>query len=274
MDAKGQLSSLKRGLAALTMLNTKDRISALALSKKIKVPRTTAHRILDTLVAEGYVIHDLPSHSYRLAGKVRRLSHGFDRDSLTAEIARPILRTFCQQLMTPLGLATPVGGDIMIQVSLDHEAPLALARLPEGTSFPLICSASGHLFLAHCDIALRRNIVAATSLSAKAAECGLPPTDSELDQIRANGYAWRVNPHPDSQEGVLAVPVYSGGAYAASVHLRYMKRLLAPSAAIERYLSSMQRAAGEIEAALDQALGEPEGLFSTVSGPLLLSDSN
>lgn len=256
LSEKRHLSSLKRGLAALSLLNVEERLTATELGRRIGIPRTTAHRILDTLVAEGYVVHDRTTHSFRLTSQIRRLAQGFSRESLVAEIARPVLRALCHELLTPVGLTTPRGHDVVIQVSMDYEAPLALERLPEGTAFPVTYGPSGHLFLAHCEPDLRRQIVAAAASSPSARRAVPPaaPADAELERIRTQAFALTVSREPRLAEGVLAVPLYLDGQFIGSVHLRFMKRVYSASAALERYLPPLRAAACDIERAMTTVL--------------------
>jgi DNA-binding IclR family transcriptional regulator len=239
---------------ALTALSMTGRMTAAELAKRINVPRTTAHRILDTLVAEGYVIHNEHNHCFQLSHKVRQLAQGHHRDNTLAQVARPILRSLCREVLLPVGLTAPVGHEIVLQVSLDHEAPLAHHYLPEGFAFPVTYGAVGRLFLAHCAEDARRDLIA-TALSSvpKYLKLYEPPTNAELDKIRDLGYA--VSARPTAPEGVLAVPVYLHGKYLAGAHLRFPNHASALSEAVERYLARIQHVAHAIELALLQGVG-------------------
>jgi IclR family mhp operon transcriptional activator len=234
---------------ALTVLSMTGRITAAELAKKIGVPRTTAHRILDTLVADGYVFYNPHNHCFQLGQKIRRLAQGFTRDELISEVARPILRDLCHELLFPVGLITPVGNDLMLQVATDSEAPLALAQLPEGFYFPATYGAVGRLYLAHCTPDARKKISAAADASAPTyLKRHTRPSDDELDRIRSQGYA--VSAQPGAPAGILVVPVFAHGNFVASVHIRFGNYHGAAAEAVERYLDHLKRAAREIEAGL------------------------
>lgn len=273
MAVKRHMSSLQRGLNALRILNLVDRITTTELGRRLGVPRTTAYRILDTLVAEGYVVREAHSRGYQLTVQVRRLSFGFNRDALIADVARPILREMCGTLFTPIGLATPVRHEIVIQVSLDFEAPLALERLPEGTSFPVTYGPSGHLFLAHCDPELRRDLIegAAHAASSRGLTIQPVPMNADLKLIRERGYALSIRHDSGSPEGILAVPVYLQGAFVASVHLRFMKRVISPGDALTRFLADLQDGARRIERELEHRLLHTPQHFEQFAQPLRLS---
>jgi DNA-binding IclR family transcriptional regulator len=255
MSDKRHLSSLRRGLSALSLLNYHGRVTTTQLARHCGVPRTTAHRILATLVDEGYVVHNEASHCYSLSSQVRRLASGFSRDGLVSEAGRPVLQRLCKQFMMPSGLTTPVGGDMVLQVSTDFEAPLALGRVPEGTAFPATYGPSGHVYLAHCGVEQRRQIVALAALSSGSfVSLYRPPlpTDDLLDIILDRGYAVGLGAEPGCREGLIAVPVLFNGAYIASLTLRFMNRVHSVGTILERHLPVLRSAAEEIEDELNR----------------------
>ncbi len=81
MSSTLQLSSLKRGLRALSLLNARGTLSASELAGELQLPRTTARRVLDTLVGEGYAEKVPGGHQYRLTPMVGMLSSGFSDES-------------------------------------------------------------------------------------------------------------------------------------------------------------------------------------------------
>lgn len=266
MDEKKQLNSLSRGLEALSILAVKDRLTGSELARRLKLPRTTAHRILETLAHEGYVLHDVANRCFRLSAKVRHIAFGFNRDSLLADIARPVLQALCQQTLMPVGLTTPVGARIVTQVSTDYDAPLALERVKEGASFPLTLGASGHIFLAHCSRPVRTRLLEATQETVKFP----PPSDEDLDRIREQGFA--ISPPREGWvEGLIAVPIYFNGDYVAGIHLRFMRRVMTEGNVLRLLLPQLRTAALEIETLLSSKAIENPGLYENLSSPLLVS---
>lgn len=255
--SRRHLSSLKRGMDALTVLSMTGRVTAAEMGKRINVPRTTAHRILDTLVAEGYVLYNPYNHCFQLTRQVRRLAGASNRDELLSAVARPILRDLCREMLLAVGLVAPVGRDLMLKVAMDGEAPLSIAHLPEGFYFPVTFGACGRLFLAHCTEAVRSEFISdAIASKPTYLTSHAPPTDAELNDIFKTGYA--ISARPAAPEGVLAVPVYADGDYVASVHVRFTNRENAIPDAIKTYLPRLLQAARDVEAAFVEALG-PEG---------------
>jgi DNA-binding IclR family transcriptional regulator len=144
--------------------------------------------------------------------------------------------------------------------------------LPEGTSFPVTYGPSGHVYLAHCSREVRREMIEAaeSSPTTNRLGAGVAPSDDELDRILADGYGLRVP--PDLSEGVLAVPVYFGGAYVGGIHMRFMKRVLSRATVISRYLPRLQQAARDIESHLATQISETPALYNGIDSPLLVAD--
>ena len=71
-----------------------------------------------------------------------------------------------RELVYPLALATPFGTSMIIRDSTDFDSPLATTRYGQGTLLPLLKSASGKAYIAHCRDAVREELcrLCATSL--------------------------------------------------------------------------------------------------------------
>ena len=91
MDEAQELKSLKKALSALAFMNQAGKSTVSSLASAISVPRTTAFRILETFVSEGYIVRIPNSRVYRLTSQVLKLSSGFQEDSLLVEVATPLL---------------------------------------------------------------------------------------------------------------------------------------------------------------------------------------
>ena len=80
---------LSKGLHLLRVLNEHYELSALELSRITGLPRATVHRILNTLIADGYVAAETSTRRYRATVRVQALSRGY-RERLQDRIGRTI----------------------------------------------------------------------------------------------------------------------------------------------------------------------------------------
>jgi len=56
MESTRPIRALTRGLDALTMLNSRDGVTVSEVAQGIRLPRTTAYRILETLRDAGFAL--------------------------------------------------------------------------------------------------------------------------------------------------------------------------------------------------------------------------
>src|SRR5690349_916994 len=88
-DSVRPIRALLRGLDALHELNGRGSATVSDVAKAIKLPRTTAYRVLETLCAAGLVVRDTADDRYRLTLKVRSLADGFEDERWIADVAKP-----------------------------------------------------------------------------------------------------------------------------------------------------------------------------------------
>ncbi len=250
MDPTQQLRSLKRGLQALVLLNDFGLMTVSDLARKLKVPRTTAHRILDTLVAEDYAERVPNSRGYQLTPMVRLLSHGFDDESWIAKIASPLVERLSSEVKWPISLTTPRGASMLVRLCTDHSSPLALVKHRPGFMAPMLGTSAGHVYLAFSNPEQRGLTLDAI----------LAPTDPRrpsgperarfeglLDKIRHDGFM--VLEHNEYSEGGMAVPILVKGKPIACLALRYIKSAMTPGDVAANYLGTLRATALRIEEA-------------------------
>jgi IclR family mhp operon transcriptional activator len=252
MDEKQEVKSVKKALRALTFLNANGESTVTQVAKAIGVPRTTSHRLLETLVAEGYVEKQLHSDIYRLTSQVERLSVGFTDSDLVIEVAKPIIEQAGAKVGWPLALATPRGKDMVVRVTTDYDTSLVIDRYMIGFSTPILYAPSGFCFLAFCEEEMRESILEI------ARSCNPLPNilrqgDQYLNQtlsfIRSRGYCHiRFSEY---QEGGLAVPLLVGGRAIGCIVMRYMKSTLRLDQIEGEYFEILQKLSRDISAACE-----------------------
>jgi IclR family mhp operon transcriptional activator len=252
MDEKQEVKSVKKALRALTFLNANGESTVTQVAKAIGVPRTTSHRLLETLVAEGYVEKQLHSDIYRLTSQVERLSVGFTDSDLVIEVAKPIIEQAGAKVGWPLALATPRGKDMVVRVTTDYDTSLVIDRYMIGFSTPILYAPSGFCFLAFCEEEVRESILEIARSSTPLPNI-LRQGDQFLNQtlsfIRSRGYCHiRFSEY---QEGGLAVPLLVGGRAIGCIVMRYMKSTLRLDQIEGEYFEILQKLSRDISAACE-----------------------
>jgi len=240
MSSKRNLSSLKRGLRALSLLNMRDSLTASVLGSELRLPRTTARRVLDTLVDEGYAEKRSSDHAYRLTPMVNMLSSGFSDESWITQVAEPLLAEKTLHIGWPLVVATPIGDQMMVRVSTDRLTPLAVDHFSVGFKTPMLHGTSGHVMLAFMSPAQREVTlqVLRTSTDPKQA---LAREDarirSMLKVVREQGFAHII--YKEYPEASVGVPIFLNGVARACLLMGYVKAAIKPAQIAEKYVPQL-----------------------------------
>ncbi|WGR93417.1 helix-turn-helix domain-containing protein [Bradyrhizobium sp. ISRA435] len=183
--------AIQRGLAVLRAISEHGPITIAELVSKCSFPQPTVVRVLETLVAEGYVYRQAGKSTYLVTGRTLTLSRGFDTKSRLIEIASPIVDQMHIEIGWPSNLAV-FDRDAMVIV-YSNRASLGLS-LPgrRGARIPLLATGVGLVTVAFMSEEERE-----AALS-RARETGgrwdtdpriASRLDARLAQIRRDGHA-------------------------------------------------------------------------------------
>lgn len=216
-DDKGSVKSLQKALAILEAIGTAPRPPRIAeVALAVGVSRPTAYRIINTLIAEGYVSQDQSG----------RLSIGLSMLGLTASLLdsnrlRVEALPHLQSLAALAGERTNLG--ILHRNRVLYLAGVEKPSLPTiytrfGKTAPAHCSSLGKAMLAHLAHAEVERIIAAEPLvpSTPHSITSMPRLLEELSETRTRGFG------TDRQEHVLnsccvAAPIFSGGQVIGAI---------------------------------------------------------
>lgn len=252
---KNIVEPVVRALRILEELNRDTVMSLERLHKGTGLPKPTLVRLLDTLIAAGYVRRLSRTAGYSLAGRVLKLTRGFRNRDRVAEVGRPILRALTAKHKWPTGLATFDGKAMLVLAGTGHKSPLSTDPNYLGSRLPMLYSALGRAYLAFCPEEEREMILA--RMRASSARGDVPARDQKavarlLAQIRAQGFA-STEPRPEEPAMGLAVPIMQGNMVIACITMRYFGSAMTEKEAARRYLAPMREAAASIAEALEDA---------------------
>jgi len=98
------VESVRRALKILRSLN-RLRIATISdLHLETGLPKPTIVRMLDTLIADGYVARDNMCGGYRVTHEVRQLDSGYDGIAQILEVARPHAIGLTNKIKWPVGI--------------------------------------------------------------------------------------------------------------------------------------------------------------------------
>jgi IclR family mhp operon transcriptional activator len=260
MESTRPIRALLRGLDALTVLNLRNGATVSEVAGDIHLPRTTTYRILETLCHAGYVFRDPSDDRYRLTIMVRGLSDGFDDEAWVTQIAKPYIYELCRDIVWPVAIATLSGTSMMVRETTDHRSPLAIERYSAGFRVPLMTTASGRAYLAHCPVQQRESLLDILSRSTRE-EDRLARNRAEvehlLSEVRTQGYGTATRARRISDEISIAVPIQLEDRVLACITVRFAGTAVPMKLALERFLPRLRETAHKIRTRfLEQQLAE------------------
>jgi len=250
---------LSRGLQVLQALNSMEsgRATSQQISDLTGLHRTTARRLLETLMEEGFVRRSASDDSFRLTLQVRTLSEGFTDDERIATIAPPIMGRLLQRVAWPSDLTTPDGDAMIIRETTHRFSPLSFHRSMVGRRLPILLTAAGRAYFAMCPEGEREDILELLRSGAggdeqKALASNDALVKSLIRRVRADGFG---SNHGDwaaqSKIGAVAVAIVSQERVLASLNVVFLSRAVTLADAKRRYVPELQSAAREMVEALE-----------------------
>ncbi|MCW2248623.1 IclR family mhp operon transcriptional activator [Azospirillum fermentarium] len=250
------VQGLSRGLAVLHAISrTANGCATIGdLSTVTGLHRTTVQRLLKTLETEGYVRRSASDGSYRLAHKIRQLGDGFTDDEWISEIAAPVLGELLQKLIWPSDLCTIDGTSMLVRETTHRFSPLSFHRAMVRQRMPVLSTAAGRAYLAHCGPEEREEIlrmVVAGGGEQAAIARNRPAVERIIERVHRQGYASNDGEWTEqSKVGALALALGHRGRVLGAINVVFLKKAVTIEQAAERYLPPLRAAVARIDALL------------------------
>jgi len=187
------------------------------VSRKLRLDKSTAYRILSTLEARGYVNQDADTRRYTLGYKILELSHSASEQSGLKKAAAPVLDAVVKECNEAVHLGIPDDGAVFYLDS--RNCPQSVGIISRvGLRNPIHCTALGKVLLAFMPEDDAREICRREKMKrfTRRTITDFSVLTKELLRIRRLGYA--VDNREFSPHGrCLAAPVrnHSGKVIAA-----------------------------------------------------------
>ncbi|MBN3751494.1 DNA-binding transcriptional regulator [Paraburkholderia sp. Tr-20389] len=261
MTTYTNVRGLARGLQVLKALNAMEngRATSQQIAEITGLHRTTARRLLETLMEEGYVRRSNSDDSFRLTLSVRALSEGFTDTERIATVAPPVMGQLLQRVAWPSDLTTPDGDAMIIRETTHRFSQLSFHRAMVGRRLPILLTAAGRAYFAMCPDEEREDILELLRSGAGGDEQqALAKNDALVRQlvkrVRDDGFG---SNHGDwtaqAKIGAVAVAIVADDRVLASLNIVFLSRAVSLADATRRYVPELQKAAADMVAALDIA---------------------
>ena len=216
------------------------------------MPKSTIVRMLETLMAEGYVARDNMCGGYRVTGKVNELTSGYEGISRIIEVARPFAIELTLRIKWPIALGTIHEDAIVIDFWTGTISPWTHTSTVLGIKPHLSKSAMGRACLAFCS---------PEELEMHLARFRADPNEefdaieeqrlrALLERVRADGYAVRDPRTKPYRTNTFATPIREGNVARAVMSISFFKTAISPAEVAHRIVTPLLETARKVEGAL------------------------
>ena len=206
--------------------------------------KPTAHRVLQTLIALGYVA-PAGGGAYQLTGKLRQLALG-PTDRWLAALSEPILRKLHEETSETVNLGVLRHQRIAYVTVIESQHALRrVARVDEED--PVLCTALGRAIASHLPQSAMEMLVRALPVEQRTPKTVIEPAKLRqiLKRARDEGYALERD-QTDIGVTCLGVPVFSGGQVIAAISISAPTARV-DAAAEQRWLEYLRTAVKKLE---------------------------
>ena len=209
------------------------------------LPKSTAARLLTTLVGLAAVEQVPGGTDYQLGPRLLALSGGLDQEASLVEAARPVLVALAGEVGEAVGLSVREGSTVRYIAQVDSEQPVSV-RDWTGTRLPMHPVSSGRILLAATPPAELDAILARPLERFTPATVVFPARlRAILRDVARDGLSWTADEYAEGITSVAAPVVDPSGEVVAALHIH------GPS-----YRFPGERPRHPIEAALRGAAGQ------------------
>jgi IclR family mhp operon transcriptional activator len=195
------------------------------LHAKTGIPKPTIVRLLQTLVAAGYVIQDKKLRGYHVTSATRHLSSGFHGAPKVIEIARPFVDKLTKELLWPCAICTLDFDAVVINYSTIPDSPISPFHASLGRRLSLGGRALGLAYLCFCppsEQIILRNLMS-TSEDPENNRMDDKTFEAVVARAQADGFAERSPELEPRTSGTIAMPIKSGERVLATFGITYFK---------------------------------------------------
>jgi DNA-binding IclR family transcriptional regulator len=214
------IESVENAVKVLLMLRTQRLVAVSDIARQLGIARSSAHRMLATLQAEGMVQQDPATRQYGAGPQLVELSMAVLGASDLRSQARPYLELLVDKVGETAHLLVLDGSEVVFLDGVEGRHAIR-AALRTGDRAPAHAAAAGKLLLAGLDPNEIRALYPQTQLRGGTPNAvhSYRALERALSDVRRDGYAMNLQ---ESEPGLnaLSVPVKtSGGATRAALSI-------------------------------------------------------
>ena len=182
------LRSVSAALELLNCVGSDAELGPSEIARRLDIAKSTAHRLLSTLCAKGFVDQDPDTGRYRLGLHVYELGHQAGNRLRLRQAAFPMLRALRERTGCSVHLAVPYGHEVFYLERLETDEGL---RWFQATPWrqPVHCTSTGKAIAAFDPASARARYRAGFPVLTKLSIRSAAHFERELRTVTSNGYA-------------------------------------------------------------------------------------
>jgi IclR family acetate operon transcriptional repressor len=211
-----RVQSIERAFSVLSTL-ADGPLGVTEVADRARLPKSTAARMLASLVREGAVEQAAGGTTYRLGPRLLTLASGLSSTRSLVGIAHPFLIELAESTGEAAGLSVPDGRTVHYIDQVDSPNPVQV-RDWTGTRIPMHAVSSGLVVLAslpRLDAYLAKPLEPFTDRTIVAPDA----LQSRVADVRRDGYAWVREEFAPGINSVAAPIADATGEIVAAVHV-------------------------------------------------------
>jgi len=246
------VQSVRRAFDVLRTVNRLRIASIQQIHEATGFPKPTIVRMLETLLAEGYVARDNMCGGYWVTSRVHELASGYQGISHIIEIARPFAIELTERTKWPVGIGMLDDDAIAIKFWTGTISPLVHTNTVLGLRPDLVTTAMGRALLAFCpdgerEQQIRRMRADPGRAFGEAEEARLRDI---LRQVRTDGFATRDPRTKPYRITTLAMPIREGEIVHAVINMSFFTTAVPTCEVAEKVLAPLRETTARVEQAI------------------------
>jgi len=202
------MNSIEKSIKVLNYLSDAERsVGITELSLELSFPKSTVHRILNTLLKHSLVNQDKETLKYKLGLQIIEYSNSFYNSFDFRQVAKPILKDVCRETKLTTFLTTWCNDKGICIDSITPSLKVnSLLFVDIGKEMPFNCAASAKVLLAYRQSKEIKNIINKKNLHKYTPKSIIDPMELEkhLKKVKRNGFAFC---DEELEEGAKAISV-------------------------------------------------------------------
>jgi IclR family mhp operon transcriptional activator len=244
----------ERMLLVIHALNVHGAASVLDVHRETKISRSSIYRLLEILCRLGYAKRQPDRAVYQLTPAILQLSDQVGHKDWINEFAVPVIRRLHERVIWPTSLATFDKGSMVVRATTKSYSPLMFDHGRIGSRLPVLETAHGLVYLAHCSSRMQRAAFDFLKASGDLRENGARPPaglKSLLTEAKKRGYAVRRG-GIEKGTNTVAVPIVVEDTAIGSLCVTFLNSAVSIDQGIKKFVEPLRAASSKISTSIAQ----------------------